>query len=140
MDDVEPPAFSTEELCNRLLVIMGSETTMGMHSFHLERQTITEALLLCSLIELSSHDSLIHDFMTTGQLGKFLSRWDVIEKTGDLRVAGLPHPVFDELSRMEVVDQVQRGLLYEGETKVLEMPEVQRMMVREGFWNMDDFK
>jgi hypothetical protein len=69
--------------------------------------TIPIGSLLSYLHQISAHDSVVQDVGTTGHLGKLLVRWDVLVRTNNYELLGLPNPKLDALSkrdRMEFFD------------------------------------
>src|SRR5437762_2157553 len=85
----------------------GASTPAGL--FPEVAGTMHQGTLSRHLFDAIVHDSVVRDILTTGHLGKLLSRLEVLKRTGDYRIVGLPNQLFDARSQAERAEFFGRG-------------------------------
>jgi len=87
--------------------------------------------LIHDITLLVPHDSVVRDLGTTGHLAKVLSRLDILERTKNYDLVGLPHRLFDALSQQERTAFIEENGSHPVDAKLLELSEAKDLVTRE---------
>ena len=93
--------------------------------------TMPPGTLIRHLSDGISYDSVVRDVMTTGHLGKFLSRLDVLAAVPNPAIIGLPNAVFDQQSQSERAEFFAAGNILPIDAEILENNVIEQMLQRE---------
>jgi hypothetical protein len=99
--------------------------------------TMAPGTLFRYLVDGVAHDSAVRDVMTTGHLGKLLTRLDVLLKTSNPAIIGLPHKVFDAQSQLERAEFFAKGNILPIDAEILNENVVKEMLEREACKNAE---
>lgn len=72
-----------------------------LSSVHFSEETILVGKLLFQLEGIRKSDSHVRDILTTGHLGKYLCRRELLESPSTLNLMGLPNTILDLVSLKE---------------------------------------
>jgi hypothetical protein len=89
------------------------------------------ATLFSHLDLIARSDSAVRDILTSGHLGKLLSRWSAFLRTSDHRIIGMPNHVLDKISQMERSEYFTTGASLDLDAEATQSLEAQMMMERE---------
>lgn len=89
-----------EELCRKVAAQFPNRQTVAAKLLT-ANGSIESQRLLAILGKIADNDSCVRDILTTGHLGKLLSRLNAVPEPIEFSLLGLPSPIFDPVSTRE---------------------------------------
>lgn len=126
----EPVLLSFRDLRIQIVDIVGERGSVAEALIKCRDESLENEQLLRLLWKVVPYDSVVRDIVTVGHLAKVIARWDVLQATKKLAIAGLPNRLFDELSQQDRSSFLSR-CSFDLDAEAVESPEAQRMMAWE---------